>query len=65
MPAMSTYIIIQNASRFEVRVGDSNGRVVATFSNNLDAQTFAVKRLSREAKKGRRKAPPEGMGEEV
>ena len=43
MPAMSTYIVTQNASRFEVRVGDSNGRVVATFSNKLAAETFAEK----------------------
>ena len=40
---MSTYIVTQNASRFEVRVGDSNGRVVATFSNKLAAETFAEK----------------------
>jgi hypothetical protein len=41
MPAMSTYIVVQDGSRFEVRVGDANGRVVATFSNKLAADKFA------------------------
>jgi hypothetical protein len=48
MPAMSTYIVTQNASRFEVRVGDSNGRVVATFSNKLAAEMFAEKQRVRD-----------------
>jgi hypothetical protein len=43
MSAMSTYIATQDGSRFEVRVGDANGRVVATFSNKLAAETFAEK----------------------
>ena len=38
---MSTYIVVQDGSRFEVRVGDANGRVVATFSNKLAADKFA------------------------
>ena len=41
MPAMSIYIVVQDGSRFEVRVGDANGRVVATFSNKLAADKFA------------------------
>jgi hypothetical protein len=41
MPAMSTYIVVQDGSRFEVRVSDANGRVVATFSNKLAADKFA------------------------
>jgi hypothetical protein len=40
---MSTYIVTQDRSRFEVRVDDANGRVVATFSNKLAAETFAEK----------------------
>jgi hypothetical protein len=62
MPAMSTYIVTQNASRFEVRVGDTNGRVVATFSNNLDAETFAVNRLCIEAKDGGAERRPRVWG---
>jgi hypothetical protein len=40
---MNTYVVTQDGSRFEVRVGDANGRVVATFSNKLAAETFAEK----------------------
>ena len=40
---MNTYTVTQDGSRFEVRVGDANGRVVATFSNKLAAETFAGK----------------------
>jgi hypothetical protein len=43
MQAMTKYVVTQDASRFEVRVGDANGRVVATFSNRLAAETFAEK----------------------
>jgi hypothetical protein len=43
MPAMNTYIVTQEGSRFEVKVGDANGRVVATFSNKLAAEKFAEK----------------------
>jgi hypothetical protein len=43
MLAMNTYVVTQDGSRFEVRVGDANGRVVATFSNKLAAETFAEK----------------------
>jgi hypothetical protein len=38
---MSTYIVTQDGPVFEVRLGDASGRVVATFSNRLAAQTFA------------------------
>ncbi len=57
MAAMSTYIVIQNASRFEVRVGDPDGRVVATFSNKLAAETFAEKQRVRD--EGAATIPPE------
>ena len=40
---MNTYTVTQDGSRFEVRVGDANGPVVATFSNRLAAETFAEK----------------------
>jgi hypothetical protein len=43
MPAMNTYVVTQDGSRFEVRVGDADGRVVAIFSNKLAAETFAEK----------------------
>jgi hypothetical protein len=43
MPAMNVYVVTQEGSRFEVRVGDANRRVVATFSNKLAAETFAEK----------------------
>jgi hypothetical protein len=40
---MSTYIVTQDGSMFEVRVDDTNGRVIATFSNKLAAEKFAEK----------------------
>jgi hypothetical protein len=40
---MNTYTVTQDGSRFEVRIGDANGPVVATFSNRLAAETFAEK----------------------
>ena len=40
---MNTYTVTQDGARFEVRVGDANGPVVATFSNRLAAETFAEK----------------------
>ena len=40
---MNTHTVIQDESRFEVRAGDANGPVVATFSNRLAAETFAEK----------------------
>ena len=40
---MNTYTVTQDRSRFEVRVGDANGPVVATFSDRLAADTFAEK----------------------
>lgn len=41
MPTMSTYFVAQDGFRFEVRMDDANGRVVATFSNKLAADRFA------------------------
>ena len=40
MSAMSTYVVTQHGSRFEVIVGDANWRLVATFSNKLAAVKF-------------------------
>ena len=48
MQAMTIYVIIQDESRFEVRVGDANGQVVATFSNRLAAETFAEKQRAKD-----------------
>ena len=45
---MTIYVIIQDESRFEVRVGDANGQVVATFSNRLAAETFAEKQRAKD-----------------
>ena len=38
---MSTYVVTQDGPRFEVRVDDVNGRVVATFSNKQAAEKYA------------------------
>ena len=40
---MTTFVVTHDGSRFEVREGDESGRVVATFSNSLAAETFAEK----------------------
>ena len=40
---MNSYTVTQDGARFEVRVGDASGPVVATFSNRLAAETFAEK----------------------
>ncbi len=40
---MTTYTVTQDGARFEVKVGDANGQVIATFSNRLAAETFAEK----------------------
>jgi hypothetical protein len=40
---MSTYTVTQDGARFEVRLDDANGQVIATFSNKLAAETFAEK----------------------
>jgi hypothetical protein len=47
---MSTYVVTLDGSRFEVRVGDENGPVVATFSNRLAAEKYAeVRRVTDES----------------
>jgi hypothetical protein len=43
MLAMNAYVVTQDGSRFDVRVGDANRRVVATFSHKLAAGTFSEK----------------------
>ena len=40
---MSTYIVTQEGARFEVRLDDASGQVIATFSNKLAAEAFADK----------------------
>jgi len=40
---MATYVVFQEGSFFAVRIGDSNGRVLATFSNRMAAERFAEK----------------------
>ena len=45
---MNTYSVTQDGSRFEVRVGDTNGPVVPTFSNRLAAETFAEKQRAKD-----------------
>jgi hypothetical protein len=39
-PAMSTYVVTADV-RFQVRMGDENGQVVATFSNRMAAEKYA------------------------
>ena len=40
---MATYVVTQDGAFFAVRLGDSSGPVLATFSNKLAAETFAEK----------------------
>jgi len=40
---MATYVVIQDGAFFAVRLGDSNGQVLATFSNRMAAERFAEK----------------------
>jgi hypothetical protein len=40
---MSTYIVTQDGARFEVRLDNASGQVIATFSNKLAAEAFAEK----------------------
>jgi hypothetical protein len=40
---MATYIITQDGAFFAVRLGDSNGPVLATFSNRMAAEAYAEK----------------------
>jgi hypothetical protein len=55
--SLSTYVVTQDGSSFEVRVGDASGRVIATFSNKLAAETFAEKQ--RVIDEGAANIPPE------
>jgi hypothetical protein len=40
---MATYIVTQDGAFFAVRLGDTSGPVLATFSNKMAAETFAEK----------------------
>jgi hypothetical protein len=53
---MSTYIVTQDGARFEVRLDDANGQVIATFSNKLAAEAFAEKQ--RAIAQGAAETPP-------
>jgi hypothetical protein len=45
---MSMYVVTQDGPKFEVRLGDASGRVVATFSNRLAADRFAEQQQARD-----------------
>jgi hypothetical protein len=53
---MNTYTVTQDGSAFQVREGDANGPVIATFSNKLAAERFAENK--RKADEGARNIPP-------
>ena len=40
---MAAYMVTQDGAFFAVRLGDSRGPVIATFSNAMAAETFAEK----------------------
>ena len=40
---MATYVVTQDGAFFAVRLGDSSGPVIATFSNSMAAEAFAEK----------------------
>jgi len=40
---MATYVITQDGAFFAVRLGDSSGQVLATFSNSMAAEKFVEK----------------------
>ena len=45
---MSTYVVTQDGSTFVVRLGDTNGPVIATFSNRLAAEKFAERQREKD-----------------
>ena len=53
---MSTYIVTQDGARFEVRLDNASGQVIATFSNKLAAEAFAEKQ--RAIAQGVAESPP-------
>ena len=40
---MAAYIVTQDGAFFAVRLGDSSGPVLATFSNSMAAEAYAEK----------------------
>ena len=54
---MATYVVTQDGAFFAVRLGDSSGPVLATFSNKLAAETFAEKQRSKDQDTA--KTPPD------
>jgi hypothetical protein len=57
---MSTYVVTQDGSMFAVRLGDTTGPVIATFSNKLAAETFAGKQRVKDLDTA--KTPPDQNG---
>jgi hypothetical protein len=57
---VSTYVVVQDGSMFAVRLGDTSGPVIATFSNKLAAETFEEKK--REKDQDTAKTPPDQIG---
>jgi len=41
---MATYVVTQDGAFFAVKLGDSSGLVLATFSNRMAAERFAEKK---------------------
>ena len=41
---MATYVVTQDGAFFAVKLGDSSGPVLATFSNRMAAERFAEKK---------------------
>jgi hypothetical protein len=54
---MAAYIVIQDGAFFAVRLGDSRGPVIATFSNAMAAETFAEKQRLKD--EGSPETPPD------
>jgi hypothetical protein len=57
---MSIYTVIQDGPMFAVRLGDTSGPVIATFSNKLAAETFAEKQRMKDQSFA--KTPPDKNG---
>jgi hypothetical protein len=55
--SMSTYVVVPDGAMFAVKLGDSSGPVIATFSNRLAAENFAEKQRAKD--QDTPKAPPD------
>jgi hypothetical protein len=56
---MAAYVVTQDGAFFAVRLGDSSGRVLATFSNRMAAETFAEKQRLKD--EGPSETPPDPL----